>query len=72
MHKLFILITFALGYSFYLLVRLYYKKHKNYNLPIFFERYYDNLKKTYLQMYIFMIGLVIGGIISYILYKIIF
>jgi hypothetical protein len=63
------LLPYIIGYAFYCVVRWYLNKYKGYNLPLMFERYYDDLKRTYMQLLIFMIGIIIGYIILFIIVK---
>lgn len=53
------IISFIIGYIFYLVIRYFLIKTKNYELPILFERYYDDPKKTWLQPAIFIPGFII-------------
>lgn len=61
------LFPFIFGYSFYFAFRWYLNKYKGYDLPFMFERYHDDLKRTYTQLLIFGTGLIIGFIITFIL-----
>jgi len=62
-----IVILFPIFFCFvvYYVGRYYINKNYNINLPIIFERYYDNPVRTQLQTVLLIAGILLGGIIGF-------
>ena len=63
-----ILVFIAVVSSFYLSVRYFLNKHKNYNIPLIPERYHTDLANTYTQMAIVMVAFIVAFIVIKVIY----